>query len=489
MKHLFHILIVLLVATAGCASDLSTRHADDSISFEPSLFLKDAPIEFQNEAGTNEAGTNSDAAEINRCTKLKKVSETDSTDAGPINPKKSLIIDLNIPSHQWQGITRDEIREQALSTHPALAQAQANYDALKGKHQQAGLPYNPTAGIIGGDINEAGGAGRYGVFFGREVVRGGKLAASQNVICAELESAGHRMEIIKRRLLTDVDQLYYEVLVAQEQLALAKQLAEISARALETSTELYKAQEVPKTSVLQTRLELRKAQMATRQFEATHLSATRKLAAIIGQERLPTQYVAGSARDLTAIEDFEIAYDNLLRESPELSKMFADIETRKKQLIRQQLEPISNVKWQTSFMYDFVSDDIVGGFQVGWEIPKFDRNQGAIYESSQRVVESQRRLETKALSLRRRLTEAFEKYLDAQIQVQAYDEDILPIAMETAQLLTKGYEVGETSVLELLVSQRALFQTNLSYLQNLRVLWQQTAAIEGMLLDDGLAEQ
>lgn len=489
MKHLIHILIVTaLVTSSGCAVDLSKPRPTSSVSFAPTRVqykedkkgLDNLRLHLQPETNT---------AELNQQAVGENTSQQPSPDAEGPSIKNSTELDLSIPSHQWQGITRAEIREQALCIHPAVAQAQANYDALKGKHLQAGLGPNPTAGIVGSDINEFGAAGRYGVFFGREIVRGNKLSASQNVVCAELQSAGHRLEIIKRRLLTDVDQFYYEVLIAQEQLALAKQLEEISQRAVEISKTLYEAQEVAKTSVLQTTLQLQKAKLANRRFEAAHLSATRKLASIIGQEKLPTPHVAGNAGAIAAIKDFEAAYDQLLRDSPELSKMFADIEANKRQLIRDQLEPISNVTWQTSFMYDFVSDDIIGGFQVGWAIPTVDRNQGAIYESSQRIVAAQRRVETKALDLRRRLAEAYEQYLDAQIQVQAFDEEILPIAIETAQLLMKGYEAGETEVLDLLVAQRSLFQTKLSYLQNLRILWRQTAAIEGLLLEDGLADQ
>ena len=278
-------------------------------------------------------------------------------------------------------------------------------------------------------------------------------------------------------------------MVAQEQLTLANQLQDISRTAVEISQQLYTAEEVPKTALLQAELELKKSKMVNRRFQASHLSAKRKLAAIIGQEELPSPHVAGNAREVAAIKDFETAYDDLLKDSPELSKLFADIEANKQQLIRDQLEPISDVTWQTSFVYDFVTDDIIGGFQVGWKIPKFDRNQGKIYQSSQRIVAAQRRAETKALDLRRRLAESYEQYLDAKIQVDAYETEILPIATETVELLLKGYEAGETQVLELLVSQRALFQTNLAYLQNLRTLWQQTAAIEGLLLEDGLSDQ
>ena len=489
MKNLSKILIVLLVVTSGCATDLSTPRSADPSAFEPTLYRSEQSWTQSPSKSAALKSTPSTSTD-NHSKNESPNSDRPSSDVGSsLSSEKAPKVNLTIESHQWQGITRAQIREQALCVHPAVAQAQANYDALLGKQLQAGLAPNPTAGIIGSDINEFGGAGRYGVFFGREVIRGNKLSAAQNVVDAELQSASHRLEIIKRRLLTDVDQSYYEVLVVQEQLALAQQLEELSQRAVDVSKTLFEAQEIPKTSLLQTTLQLQKAKLATRRFEATHLSATRKLSAIIGQEQLPTKHVSGNARAIAAVQDFEAAYDQLLRDSPELSKMFSDIETKKRQLVRDQLEPTSNVTWQTSFVYDFVSDDIVGGFQVGWKIPTLDRNQGTIYQSSQRIVAAQRRAETKALDLRRRLAEAYEKYLDAQIQAQAYEEEILPIANETAELLMKSYEAGETDVLQMLNAQRALFQTQLSYLQNLRILWRQTAAIEGLLLDDGLADQ
>lgn len=528
MKPALQILIVLLVATAGCATDLSsarsrsrsiaqTYRTEAETSASPrreravkptenanAPASKEPPLSrFANGSSTSKARAESDlqisavealgaghsVAPIIESENELSTDISDVENAAISNAKKSSVVNLAFGFHDWTGITRDEIRAQALDHHPAVAQAHAYCESLRGKYQQAGLAPNPTAGIIGSEINENGGAGRYGVYFGREIVRGGKLNASQNAIGAELHSAGQRLEIVKRRLLTDVDCYYYEVLIAQEQLELAMQLEEISKNAVKISKSLFRGQEVPKTSVLQAELELRKSQMVTRRYKAGHLSATRKLAAIIGQEKLPTARVAGNAREIAMVEDFESAYDRLLRDSPELAKLFADIEANKRKLVRDQLEPISNVRWQTSFLYDFVSDDIIGGFQIGWEIPKFDRNQGAIYQSSQQVVAAKRKVETKALELRRRLAEAYERYLDAQIHVEAFENEILPIATETAELLTQGYQAGETEVLELLVAQRALFQTNLAYLQNLRVLSQQTAAIEGLLLDDGLADQ
>jgi len=358
MKLPLQILIVLLTVTTGCATDLSSRRSGNSNSIETGLLREDSnelPFEKTIEIVPADTVTSDRTTPIKGEVLKSEAAEEeaslddasdDSTGAGEICgdgiggdgllpfEEVSSEQDLGYRAHTWKGISREEIRQQAINHHPAVAQAQANYEALKGKYQQAGLAPNPTAGIIGSDINEGGGAGRYGVFFGREVVRGGKLIAAQNVVCAELESAGQRLEIIKRRLLTDVDRYYYEVLVAQEQVALAKRLLEVSQTAAQVSDSLFAAQEVPQTSVLQSKLELRKSEMAVRRCEASHLSATRKLAAIIGEEGLPTPHVAGNARQIAELKDFESAYDQLLRDSPELSKLFADIEANKRQLDR-----------------------------------------------------------------------------------------------------------------------------------------------------------
>ena len=125
----------------------------------------------------------------------------------------------------------NELERTALATNPAIAKAYAIRDALTGKRLQAGLGPNPTAGIFGEDINEEGRGGRYGVFYGKEIVRGNKLALSQNIVDAEINAACRQIEILERRLKTDVKNAFYEVLLAQQRVtltdALVTRLAEI----------------------------------------------------------------------------------------------------------------------------------------------------------------------------------------------------------------------------------------------------------------------
>ena len=125
-------------------------------------------------------------------------------------------ITSSVPFEYAGSTSLPELEQTALAVNPAVAEIQAEIESLRGKLTQAGLPPNPRVGINAEDIFEDGSAGRYGVFFGREVVRGNKLGRSRSVVCAEIEAAEQRLAVVQQRLLTDVRQRYYELLVAQE---------------------------------------------------------------------------------------------------------------------------------------------------------------------------------------------------------------------------------------------------------------------------------
>lgn len=380
-----------------------------------------------------------------------------------------------------------QLEQVALATNPAVAEVQAEIESLRGKLTQAGLPPNPTVGIVGSDINEDGvSGGRYGVYFGREIVRGNKLGYSRSVVCAEIEAAEQRLAVIQQRLLTDVRQRYYDLLVAQETVTMAEELVKISQNAVDVSQRLLEAKEAAQTSVLQSEIELQNASVVKRQAENQRLAARRKLAGLLGEAELSLDYVDGNVRELLAIADFEQSFDEVVNSSPEIAALFADVEQKRRQLQREIVEPIPNVTWQTTLQYDVFGNDVIPGFQIGMPIPTLNRNQGAIHQARHQIVAAERRAEKKALDLRQRLASAYENYLDAKLQVDAFDSEIIPKAKQTLDLVNKGYREGEIDFLQLLTAQRTYSQINLTYLQQLKQLWRQHVEIQGMLLSGSL---
>ena len=378
--------------------------------------------------------------------------------------------------------TLDEIEQRALAVSPVLAKLQADIDALRGKRTQASLPPNPKVGINAEDINDGGGAGRYGVFFGQEVVRGNKLGLSRSVVCAEIQTAQQRLQAARQQLVNDVRKRYYDLLVAQDRARVAGELVQISQNAVDVSKQLFEAEEVARIAVLQTELELQSAQAIQRRADNAKLAARRSLAALLAETELPPGDLDGDPRHVTALIDFEEAFDLLVEQSPEIAVLFADVERAKRKLARECAEPIPNATWQASMQYDFVSDDVVSGLQVGMPIPIRNRNQGAIQQARFQIVAAERKVESAVMDLRSRLSVAFQNYRDAKIQVETYQSKILPKAKETYALVAKGYQEGEVDFLQLLTIQRTYSGDNLDYLEKLQQLWRKHVEIEGMLV-------
>jgi cobalt-zinc-cadmium efflux system outer membrane protein len=382
--------------------------------------------------------------------------------------------------------TLAQIEQTAVAFNPAVMEARANIDALRGKHTQAGLPPNPTLGVIGDDINEEGSGGRYGVYFGREIVRGNKLGLSQSVVCAEIETAQQRLAVIEQKLLTDVRKRYYDLLVSQEKVIVSKEIVKILQDVADVSQKLLDAKEVAKSAILQSNLELQNAIVIQRQAENERLAARRKLAAFLGEEQLAYDEVTGDARKLPELNEFQQAFDHLVHASPEIAALFAEVEQARRQLARAKVEPIPNVTWQTTLQYGTGSEDVVAGFQVGMPIPRVNRNQGAIYQAQQQIRVAERRAEKRMLDLRLRLASSYESYQNAKLQLDAFDAEILPTAKESFELISQGYQAGEVDFLQLLTAQRTYSQAALQYLEKLRQAWQQSVEIQGMLLSGSL---
>ena len=181
-----------------------------------------------------------------------------------------------------------------------------------------------------------------------------------------------------------------------------------------------------------------------------------------------------------------MAFDEILTSSPELAALQMDIERARRNIARQCAEPIPNVTWQATVLYDTVSDNIVTGYQVGLPLPIRNRNQGAVQQARREMDAAAYRAERRALALRQDLASAFEAFTRAKIEADITRDQILPKARETWDLIVEGYAQGEVDFLSLLTAQRTYFDANLNYLNALKQVWREGNRIRGFLLDDGL---
>ena len=393
------------------------------------------------------------------------------------------------PASPQSGLTLGELEQIAAINNPTLAQAAARIEAARGKWIQTGLYPNPTIGYEADDVGEDGSAGQHGMFIGQQIVTAGKLQHRSAVVSHDVLQAELAWQAQSQRVLNDLRSTFYEVLVAQEVIRANEQLVEVARQGVKASENLRKALEVGEADVLQFQIEEDSAKLQLSTARSSHLSAWRKLSAVLGQpEKQPVHLLGDIGGNLRQL-DWREVLSQLLAGSPELAEARVGVERARCAVGREFAERVPDVDVRATVRYNDAVGNTVAGIEVGLPLPLFDRNQGNICRAEARLMAAESEVRRVELALQHRLAGAFSRYTDARQRVEKYTSEILPKAKTSLNLVRKGLQQGEFDYLTLLTTQRTFFRVNLACLDTLLEYHSSRVAIEGLLLDGGLASQ
>ena len=381
--------------------------------------------------------------------------------------------------------TLASFEQLAMSSNPTLTELQARVDAANGRWLQVGLYPNPEIAYSAQEVGNDGRAGQQGAYVQQEFVTADKLQLSRNAAAWDVKRAEQELAAQRLRVLTDVRQSFYVVLVAQERVKVAEELHDIAQTAVEKAKELVKVQE-PQTVLTQAEIEAELAVVLVENSRIQREAQWRALAAVLGQPHMPVHDVTG---ELTS-DSPQIVWDQTLeriqRDSPELAAAAAEVEQSRWALQRASVQAVPNITVQAGSAYDFGTQDPIAMLQVSVPIPVYDRNQGGIAEAHANIVAAEQTVERTQLALQRRLAAVYQQYKQARQQATRYESTILKKAKVNLDLNRKTFEAGEAAYLPVLTAQRSYTQARLAWLNAVEQLWTATAQIEGLLLSDSL---
>lgn len=373
----------------------------------------------------------------------------------------------------------------ALEANPALSESLSKIEVAKGRAWQATLPPNPTAGYVANEIGNDGSVGQHGAFVGKRFVRGNKLQLSRAVECREVQRLTEEYHVVRQRVLTDVRTSFYSLLWLQRRMDLLARVLETNRKAASIAERLYVAGDNTKFDVLQ--LELESEQTATDivSLEVSFDAKWRELVRLVGQSDL----VPGELEDESPDVPVLLWEEALTRmwQSPRLASIRAEVTRNQAALQRAMAEPIPDINTLLTLQYDFATDDTFAGFQVGMQIPKWNRNQGGVYAANAEVRAAMQKVDTTRLAIERELAKKYGVYENARKQLARIDELIVPKAEEVVRISLGAYQVGEASMADVLNAQRSLLRSLLRQLEAKQQLRLSYTAIEGFLLSDGLS--
>lgn len=387
----------------------------------------------------------------------------------------------------------EELEQMALENNPTLRQADAQVRATQGRQRQAGLYPNPTVGYQGEQIR--GGSfrgGEHGAFLQQDIVLGGKLGASRNIIEQERKQAEAEREEQKLRILSGIRLAYYQSLAAQETVALRSSLLKLAQDAAETSKQLFNVGQADQPDVLQAEVEADQAELALEAAQQNQQRMWKSLAAVAGKPDLAFSQLAGNLEDIPSIDPDEWL-QKLLTDSPAVKIAQFGVARAEAQVSRARREPIPDLQLRGGIEQNRElmesSNRPVGlqGFaEIGVRIPLFNRNQGNIQAAKAEVERAQFETKRVQLLLRQRLASTVQSYLTAKLSVDRYRNRMIPRADKAYRLYLEKYNSMTAAYPQVLISQRTLFQLRADYVTALETLWMNSIALKSFMLTDGL---
>jgi cobalt-zinc-cadmium efflux system outer membrane protein len=185
--------------------------------------------------------------------------------------------------------------------------------------------------------------------------------------------------------------------------------------------------------------------------------------------------------------DFDGTLADLLQRSPEIQAALSEIRRDQIMVNRERVEPIPNIQVQAVTGYNYEFGVQTAGVQVGIALPIFNRNQGTIREAMSDLARDYGEHERIALSLRKRLADAYTRYQNAKQSVDDYREETLPLAQRAYQVQLANFRQRRAAWPQVLVAQRTYVDLNKDYVESLLELRRAEVEIGGMLLVDGLS--
>ncbi|HSR12602.1 MAG TPA: TolC family protein, partial [Thermodesulfobacteriota bacterium] len=261
---------------------------------------------------------------------------------------------------------------------------------------------------------------------------------------------------------------FSDLLIFQERVDLARQVAGLLTQLKDTAQELARAGAVPDLDMLRAEVERQRA--ATRlTLEETNLaSARRNLNAIMGAPAGKPIRAGG----LMLFEGFNENPDALRAKAdtlrPDLKAAEASLEGAESalRLVRaERFVPSLTISASYSNGSEYDAFNQRGILGVSIPLPIVNRREGDVAAAEGAVKKGEAQRKQVLARIEKEVAGAYDQYTAAQKIVADFARRIVPGVEENAKLIQEGYRLGEFRLTDALLSQRDLFDARSAYLE------------------------
>jgi cobalt-zinc-cadmium efflux system outer membrane protein len=377
-------------------------------------------------------------------------------------------------------LTLQRLEELADQYHPILPRDRAQIDAARGQATQAGMWNNPRFDTNNPQVfngrNTALNAG-----FQQEIPVMGKKRLDQAAANEVARQQEFNLAQDRYSLLTAIRQQFYQVLSDQQRIQVLRQMVEVLEKSYRTGEDLKKGGLAAEIDLVPLRIEWRRA-VGNLQSSIRLLESDRKqLSDLVGLPGLVDRDVVGEFTGDYPIFDKEQLERYVTQQHTQVRIAQAVIAQSKTQLRRAEVEPFPNPYMGPAYQYGLVPGLEQFWFNIQFDIPVLNRNQGGIRAARGNLRASEENLVATQYNLLNQAHNLIGQYEAARAIVAEFEKNILPDSREGLQKALDAYAKRTMDLATFLTVQRSVVQANSDYLDALNNLWSNAVQLAGLL--------
>ena len=402
-----------------------------------------------------------------------------STPSGQAAPNETEFVEPDSPVTLRDALALAMLQNPELRTYP--------YDlrAAEARVLQAGLWPNPELEIeveefAGSDDRSGFDAAETTVQVGQPIELGGKRDKRVRLASLDKELVQWDYESARLDVMRDVRQAFAAVLAAQDRVALAERLLDLSRQAHAAVAQRVEAGKDSPVDELRAGVVLSKSRIGLQKAQKALSVARHNLAAAWGGRTVYFERAAGDFYEVSPLappEDSAAA----VAANPDIARWETQEQRQRAALRLEKARAEPDVIIGGGVQRFEETDDSALVFGLSVPIPLFDRNQGGIRQAIANLGKTRRQYEAVLVRTLAALSEATGALAGAYDEVVILRDDVLPRAQQAFEAAREGYQQGKFDYLYVLDTQRTLFEVQAQYLDSVEAWHKAQAVVERLL--------
>ena len=368
--------------------------------------------------------------------------------------------------------------ELALDGNPEVAAATRQLEATEGQILQGHSRPNPELAYSLEDARSKTRTQSWQLNLPVEL--GGKRAARTKAAEKSREQAQAKLAELKATVRANVAAAYFDVLTAQERLALAKDSVALAKSSTDTVAKRVAAGKVSPVEESKARVAEAGVRVELAQAASEQRNALSRLFALLGQINAPFTVLEGKADHLPAVPPLA-DLQPLISSSPGVVLARIEVDRRQALTALEQSKRVPDVTVSVGMQRSNETQRNVLLFGVSVPLPVFDRNQGNLLEALKLEDKARDELQAATVRLHSEVAQARERLSTITAEIQSLQQDVLPGAKSAYDAATIGFENGKFNFLEVLDAQRTYFTAKSQYLKALGEAHRAAADVDRLL--------